>query len=354
MDNAIVCIRTGVVEAVAARDVSDALRIAVSTVGRPLADGPQIRSETKAGVQNAALRLVYMGSTPAQEIRGGSSKLVGLVIPDLQNDFYATIAQALSHCCDAEEYHLALSITDDNRDIEARRIRELVSARVAGIIIVPTASPRKETVVVLAGVPHVQLLRRIESLDADWFGMNDEECLLEGTQHLLELGHRRIAYVGGSQSLSTGAARLRGFRRALSAAGVGADEIMEILGPTTFEFGVAAARRALSAASPPTAIITASVQITTGLMDALGSGMGLVPERVSVVGFGDPPWSKWWNGGLTTLRMPVQELATSCGFGFLHRLRTRQGPDQPHTSICPATFVVRATTGPLEMPQRRE
>jgi hypothetical protein len=200
MDNAIVCIRTGVVEAVAARDVSDALRIAVSTVGRPLADGPQIRSETKAGVQNAALRLVYMGSTPAQEIRGGSSKLVGLVIPDLQNDFYATIAQALSHCCDAEEYHLALSITDDNRDIEARRIRELVSARVAGIIIVPTASPRKETVVVLAGVPHVQLLRRIESLDADWFGMNDEECLLEGTQHLLELGHRP-SRMSGARSL---------------------------------------------------------------------------------------------------------------------------------------------------------
>jgi DNA-binding LacI/PurR family transcriptional regulator len=338
---------------VTARDVAQALGIAVSTVGRALADDPRISAQTKARVQQASLRLGYVGSTPARVMRGGSSKLVGLLIPDLQNDFYATIAQALSRCCDAEGYHLALSIADDNRDVEARHVRELVSARVAGIVIVPTASPRKETVALLEGVPHVQLLRRCEPLDADWFGINDEECLFEGTRHLLELGHRQIAYIGGTTALPTGAARLRGFRRALSAAGVGADEVMEILGPTTFDFGVAAARRALSAAKPPTAIITAAVQITSGLMDALGSGLGLVPDRVSVVGFGDPPWSKWWNGGLTSLRMPVQELATSCGLWFLHRLRSKQASGEPHTSICPATLVVRATTAPPGSPQPR-
>jgi DNA-binding LacI/PurR family transcriptional regulator len=205
----------------------------------------------------------------------------------------------------------------------------------------------------LAGVPHVQLLRHVDALNASWFGINDEECLFEGTRHLLELGHRRIAYIGGLTNFPTGAARLRGFRRALSTAGVSADEAMELLGPTTFEFGVASADKALSSAAPPTAIITAAVQITTGLMDALGSEPDLVPGRISVVGFGDPPWSKWWHGGLTTLRMPVQELATSCGLWFLHKLRTKPVSGDPHMTICPATLVRRATTAPLLSVEQR-
>jgi LacI family transcriptional regulator len=332
---------------ITARHVAEALGIAVSTVGRALADDPRISAETKARVRQASSRLGYVGSTPARVMRGGSSNLVGLVVPDLQNDFYATIAQALSRCCDAEGYHLALSIADDDRDIEVRHVKELVSAKVAGIVIVPTATPRRETVAMLANVPHVQLLRRVDSLSSDWFGINDEDCLREGTRHLVGLGHKRIAYIGGREILPTSAARLRGFRRAHVTAGLEIDRSLELLGSTTFEFGVSATKQLLASPEPPTAIITGAVQITTGLMDTLGAELGLVPKRISVVGFGDPPWSKWWNGGMTSLRMPVQELATSCGLWFLHRLKSKDAPGDPHTSICPATLVVRATTAPL-------
>lgn len=327
-----------------AKDVANTLGISTSTVGRALADDPRISAATKARVRAAAARLGYVGSTPARVMRGGSSNLVGLVLPDLQNDFYATIAQALSRCCDTEGYHLALSITDDDRDNEARHVKALISVRVAGMVIVPTASPRKDTAAMLDGVPHVQLLRHVDALNADWFGINDEECLFEGTQHLLALGHRRIAYIGGSTNLPTGAARLRGFHTALAAAGVGVNEAIELLGPTTLEFGAASAKTLLSALPPPTAVITAAVQITTGLMDALGTETDLVPGRLSVVGFGDPPSSKWWHGGMTALRMPVQKLATSCGLWFLHKLRTEVAPADPHIAICPAALVVRATT----------
>ena len=200
--------------AVTAQGVAQHLGLSISTIGRALADDPRISPATKARVQAAAESLGYVANEAARMMRGGSSKLVGLMLPDIRNDFYATIAQALSACCDREGYRLALCITEDDRDLEARQVKDLVAARVAGIIVVPTASPRREALAMLCSVPRVQLLRNLPALSADWFGIDDEHCLQAGTRHLVDLGHRRIAYIGGEPALPTGVARMAGFRAA--------------------------------------------------------------------------------------------------------------------------------------------
>ena len=327
-----------------ARDVADRLNLSVSTIGRALADDPRISARTKARVQAAADSIGYVANSPARIMRGGSSKLVGLVLPDIRNDFYATIAQALSQCCDREGYRLALSITGDDRDNEARHVKELVGARVAGIIVVPTANPRRETLTMLSGLPRVQLLRNLPGLASDWFGIDDEQCLQTGTRHLLDLGHRRIAYIGGGLALPTGLARVRGFRQAFAQAGVDPSQAVEELGSTNAAFGGEAATRLLASAAPPTALITGSVLVTLGVLDVLRARNVAVPDQVSIVGFGDPPWFKWWGDGLTTLHMPVEELATACGLWFLNQLRNKKQSERPHASITPASLVVRGTT----------
>jgi DNA-binding LacI/PurR family transcriptional regulator len=329
---------------VTAQDVADRLGLSVSTIGRALADDPRISATTKARVRTAAESLGYVANAAAQIMRGGSSKLVGLVLPDIRNVFYATIAQALSACCNREGYHLALSVTDDDRELEARHVKELIGARVAGIIVVPTANPRRETLAMLSCLPRVQLLRNLPAMASDWFGIDDEQCIQAGTRHLLDLGHRRITYVGGKTSLPTGAARLRGFRAAFRAAGIDPALATEELGPTTMAFGFQATERLLESPRPPTGLITGSVQITQGMLEVLHARNVPIPGRVSVVGFGDPPWYKWWGKGLTTLHMPIEELATACGLWFLHRLRAKQESERPHTSITPASLVIRGTT----------
>ena len=334
-------------EVVTAQDVAAQLGLSMSTVGRALADDPRISAATKARVEAAADSLGYVANVAARIMRGGSSKLVGLVLPDIRNDFYATIAQALSGCCDREGYRLALSVTDDDRDAEARHVKELVGARVAGIIVVPTANPRRETLTMLRGVPRVQLLRNLPALASDCFGIDDEACIQAGTRHLLELGHRRVAYIGADATLPTGAARLRGFRAAFRDAAVDSAASIEELGPGTVAFGVQATERLLDAGAPPTALITGSVQVTLGVLEVLHGRNVAVPGRLSLVGFGDPPWFKWWGNGLTTLHMPIQELATSCGLWFLNKLRNPQDSERPHVSITPASLVVRGSTAPL-------
>lgn len=328
---------------VTARQVAEKSGFAISTVGRALANDPRISARTKAKIRIVADRLGYVENTPARIMRGGSSKLVGLMLPDVRNDFYAMIAEALSHCCDAEGYQLALSIADE-REAEARHLKELISARVAGIVIVPTSAPKRETLALLRKVQHVELLRRIASSTSTWFGIDDEDCLRAGTAHLIGLGHSRIAYVGGPTDLSTGAARLKGFRRAFTEAGVGRTHAIEELGAPTKEFGEAAIRKLMAQSERPTAVISGSVQVTQAMLDSLHQLDISVPDDLSIVGFGDAPGFDWWGPGLTTLRMPIQDLATTCGLWFIRRLKEGTENAQRYTSVVPAQLIVRGST----------
>lgn len=338
---------------VTARQVAEESGYSISTVGRALEDDARISAETKARIRRAAAKLGYVENIPARIVRGGSSKLIGLMLPDIRNDFYATIAEALSECCDREGYQVVFSIAND-RDTECRHLKELAGARVAGIVIVPTRSPRRETLALLRRVKHIQLLRKLPSCLSAWFGIDDEECLRTATKHLLDLGHRRIAYIGGPTGLSTGEARIKGFRRAFLDADANPVDAIEELGPTTVEFGNEVVSRLLHSSKAPTALITASIQITQEVLDSLYRMRVSVPDELSVVGFGDAPGFQWWGPGLTTLRMPIQELATTCGLWFLHHLINGAPGDQPHSSVVPAHLVVRGSTAPVGRATRRK
>jgi LacI family transcriptional regulator len=334
---------------VTAREIAEALGVSISTVGRALADDPRISSETKSKVKKAADKAGYVGNMPAQMMRGGSSNLIGLIVPDIRNDFYAAIAQALSATCGQEGKRLVLAITGDDRDAEARNIRELAGARAAGVIIVPTAAPRRESIRMLQALPHVQLLRNIAALGSAWFGINDEQALRAAAAHLLDLGHRRIAYVGGHETLSTGASRVAGFRNAYEQLRVNPRGAIECLGAPTQEFGAGAIAQLMRRPKPPTAIVSGSVHITLGLIEAVERLRIDVPDSVSMIGFGDPQWFSWWRGGLTTVRPPIQELATACGLWLLQRLKSRDAVKalDEQSAMTNSTLVLRETVRPI-------
>ncbi|MAL77886.1 MAG: LacI family transcriptional regulator [Sneathiella sp.] len=333
---------------VTARDVAEIANVSVSTVGRALADDPRISARTKSRVKEVASRLGYVGNLPARQMRGAKSNLIGLMLPDIRNHFYATIAEALSDCCSTNGYQLALSIANDP-ETEARHVTELISARAAGIVIVSTAQPKRETRDLLNNFPHVQLLRRIDNYNSAWFGINDEECLCEGTKHLLELGHRRIAYIGGSRELSTGSARRTGFRRAFQEMGIDRSEAIEIFGPPSYtQYGANAIQELLNRPNPPTAIITGTIRVTQAILETLHQMKISVPDDLSFVGFGDAPEFKWWGPGLTTLCMPIEDLATTCGLWFLHHIDSGKHTNQQHSSVAKATLTIRGSTAALD------
>jgi LacI family repressor for deo operon, udp, cdd, tsx, nupC, and nupG len=330
------------------KNIAERLDISVSTVGRALADHPRIGRETKERVRATAEELGYVVNRAARIMRGGSSHLIGLLVPDIQSTFYSMAAQKLSNCFESEGFHLALSLTGDNHDVEMQQVRELFSARVAGIVTVLSAAPRRETLALLKMVPHVQLLRRIPAL-GDWFGMDEERAIHDATTYLLELGHRRIGFVG-DLIFSTGISRYEGFCRALSDFNLKVDEALVELGPPNVRFGAEAVSRLIARRPPPTAIITTSVQITLGAAEQVMAMNIDIPRSLSVIGYGDGPWQQWWGPGLTTLRLPVEDLATGCGLWLLHSMRTGRSTSSkdPHVAISPSLLVKRGSTAPPE------
>ena len=334
---------------ITASEVAKKVGVSVSTIGRAIADDPRISAETKARVRLAAEQLGYVGNNPARIMRGGSSNLIGLMIPDVANDFYAAIAQTMSACFDREGYRLVLSLTHDDRDVEARQIREILGARSAGLILVPTANPRRESRAMLSSVPHVQFLRHIASLGGSSFLIDDEAAIRGATLRLIRQGHRRIAYIGGQMGLSTGAARAAGFRAAMAEAGYPADAAFERLGPPTSAFGASEAATLLSSAKPPTALLTGSVHITEGVVETMERLKVNIPRDLSLLGFGGAPWFKWWRGGLSAVCPPVEDLATGCALWFLNNLRKKQeNTAADHESIVNCSLVERATTAHLQ------
>ena len=329
---------------VTARQVAELAGVSISTVGRALADDSRISSETRARVKSAAERCGYLGNMPARIMRGSLSNLVGLVLPDVRNDFYASMAQAMTETCDSQGHQIVLSITGDDGGVEARSVRELASGRVAGVIIVPSPAPRRETIEIVQRMLCVQLLRHVPKLGNEWFGIDDEASLFDATTHLIRLGHRRIAYVGGQELLSTGASRVRGFRAALHEGGVDLSEVSEFLGPTSAEFGESVIRRLESVTAAPTAVISGSVHITLGIIAAIEKEQISVPDDLSVIGFGDPEWFAWWRGGLTTTRPPTRDLARSCGQWFMRRLADGDGVrDGGYSAVVKSKLIIRAT-----------
>ncbi|MES2482647.1 MAG: LacI family DNA-binding transcriptional regulator [Pseudomonadota bacterium] len=329
------------------KDIALRLQVSASTVGRALSNDPRISEKTKEQVRKVAGELGYVANRAARMMRGASSNLVGLVVPDIRNSFYSTIAHALSKCLEQEGLQLMLSESDDDRQIELQHVRALIGVDVTGVILVPSPRTHPDTVRLLQDVPHIQLLRKSEALSPQWFGIDDAKALFDATQHLIQLGHRRIGYIGGAIDRPTGAARLQGFRQALTSTSPKAVGLEEVAAPADPKFGSLAVRKLLAAPHPPTALIMGTVQHTNSALNELYEMGVQVPQDLSVVGFGNEPGYKWWGPGLTTIGLPVSELATACGLWFIHQHKQKLAAWPDYNSTSPASLIVRGSTASI-------
>jgi len=327
------------------KDLADMLGVSVSTIGRSLADRPEISDGMKARVRDLAEQHGYVAHSAARAMRTGHSSLVGLIVPDVRNDFYGSAAMALAKCCEEQGFQLVLAATQDDPESELRQVRGLIEARAAGVVIAPSPSPNRETLALLARATTVELIRETKGGGNAWFGIDDRRGIEAAAGHLLALGHRRIAYVGGHEGLSTGRERLAGFRAAFGAAGMTVADDLLCLGAPDAPFAEASVADLWSRRGRPTALVAAGAELTVGALEAIGRLGIKVPYDLSVVGFGDAPWFRWWGPGLTTMALPTYELAYACG-GFLLRQIQRKGAagSPPVRAMHSPTLTIRGST----------
>ncbi|MBU8539409.1 LacI family DNA-binding transcriptional regulator [Falsiroseomonas tokyonensis] len=331
------------------KDLAGIVGVSHSTVARALNDHPAITPAVKARVRAAAEAHGYIANAAARALRVQSGALVGFVVPDIEENDMAAMAKAIAECVNATGRQLVVACSGDAPERELAHVRALVGARAAALVLMPSENPLPETLALLGRLPTVQLVRRVAALAAEAFVFDDEAGIQEATAHLLALGHRRIGYVGGSETVSTGAARLAGYRRALREAGLAEDPALV---STVAPHGPAAAGafRLLFEAARPSAIVLGGPRITLGAAEAVAELRLNVPGELSLVGFGDRAWMRWWGPGLSTVALPARELAQACGSHLVDLLRAvpRQGEaeGQAHAGALAPGLMLRGSTAP--------
>lgn len=322
------------------RDIARQLGLSHATVSRALADHPHVNDRTKSRVRAAADRMHYIPNASARAMRGSPSPLIGLVIPDVQNDFYATVAKIVADTLAARSYRMVLAVTEDDPEREARDLRALAEARVAGVIVTLTAAPRPATLALLKNLQTVQLIRTHRRLSSDAVGLDDRAGIRMATEHLLSLGHRRIAYIGGLADLSTGEQRLAGFMDAYRDGGVRPRPELIKLGAPRPEFARDAGAALMALKNSPTGLVLGSSELTLGTLQCLQTAGMRCPHDVSIVGYGDPPWFALAQRGITTVRLPAKEVALTAASLLLQRLNAARGADAETDIACASSRFV--------------
>ena len=330
-------------------NIADVARLAgvhASTVSRAL--DPAARHRISAAVAErvaaAAEQLGYRPSALAAGLRSGRSHTVGVLVPDLTNPVFPPIVQAIEAALAGAGYVTLLASTEADPAKEALLIRRMAAQGADGIILASAASgsPAPEAAARL-GLPLVLVNRRLPGTDLPAVVSEDAAGIRLAVQHLLDLGHRRIAHLAGPSGVATAADRLRGLRDALRAAGLAPVAVRRARAYT--RAAGAEAMRALLEAGPPgfTAIVAANDLLALGAYDALREAGLPVPAAMSVTGFNDMPMADVVDPPLTTVRIQHAGMGRAAAEAMLSRLR---GEAPQGLARLPASLVCRGSTAP--------
>jgi DNA-binding LacI/PurR family transcriptional regulator len=292
-------------------DVARAAGVSASTVSRVLTRPELVNAETRTRVQQTIAQTGFRPSRVARRLRAsrGPTSLVGLVIPDIQNPFFADVARGVEDVAQAHGYVTVLANSDEDAEKERRYLDVMRAESVDGIILPPVSGGEDAAARLAdAGIPLVYVDRRPRRIMGDTVVIDSERGARDATEHLLRLGHRRIGFVGGRPQLSTSRERLEGYRHALQDAAVPFDAALVAEGDSRQASGERCTRALLAGGRPPTALLVSNNMMTLGALVAIHDLGRRIPDDVALVGYDDMPWALAANPPLTVVRQPAQAM----------------------------------------------
>ena len=328
------------------RDIAQRAGVAVMTVSKALRDEPDVSAQTKTRVKLLAQQMGYFPDSTAQGLRTRRTKLFGLVVSSMTNPIYSRVVLAIEEGAYALGYDVLLAHTLNIPEREEACIRRLISRRAEGLFISPVYRMATE-----ARIYQELLARRIPTVllghpapFCNQFVNIEADDLLAGyavTQHLLKLGHRRIAFLAGPPATPWTQERLEGYRRALREAGIEVDDTLVFQAGRTIEDGAKAALQMISESSNATAVQAVNDVVAVGCAETLLSHGLRIPQDISVAGFGNILLGAHFRVPLTTTRQPKFRLGSAAVNAMQELLHGRRS----ESKRLPAEIIVRASTG---------
>jgi LacI family transcriptional regulator len=329
------------------KDIALRAGVSVMTVSKVMRDAEDISASTKARIRSLAEQMGYMPNTVAQGLRTSTTRLFGLVISAATNPVYARVMMAIEERAHEMGYDLIIAHSLNMPEREATVIKRLLSRQIDGLFLVPVyrLDPaaaiyedlfKRQLPTVLLGhkAPFCQKFANVET--------DDVSASYTMTRHLLDLGHRRIAFLTGHAVSPAAQERLEGYRRALRDAQIELDDKLVFNAGSTIEEGEKAALQLLNEAPKATAIQAVNDLVAIGAANILLNQGMRIPQEMSVVGFGNVLTSEHFRVPLTTIRQPKLRLGTAAMDSMIRLMRN----EPAMTKRLPAEIVVRASSGP--------
>jgi DNA-binding LacI/PurR family transcriptional regulator len=331
-------------------DVAKHAGVSIATVSRVLNGGGGVGDETRKRVEAAMAALDYQPNPAARSLRSNRSRIIGLLVSDIQNPFFAGLIRGVEDEALRHEYSLILCNTNESPQREQQYLDVLYTERVAGVIVVPTREQLGEDTLKRfreRGVPVVAVDRRVKDRDVDAVLTDNLRGSYEGVAHLIANGYRRIGVITGPLSVTTGRDRLEGYRQALREAGIALDPALERSGPFTVASGRESAAQLLDLTPAPDAIFATNNLLTLGTLHAVHDRNLSVPGDVALVGYDDIQWAELGTVSLTTIKQPVYELGSTAALRLFHRMNNPTAQSR-HEIILAPTLLVRGSSAPRD------
>ncbi len=327
------------------KDVAKRAGVSAMTVSRVLNDTSKVRTATRQKVERAIKELGYLPSGAAKTLRSKRSQTLALLVPDLANAFWTSLARGIEDAAREGGYSVLLCNTDEDTARQLHYLEVVISQQVDGVIVAPCDSDaRNMDALRRREIPTVLVDRRITGWEVDTVIGDSISGARALTQHLINLGHRRIAMISGPVNTSTAADRVIGYQLALAEADIPYDDRLVRHGEYRSIAGERLAYELLDEGLAPTAVFAANNAIMIGALNALERRSLRVPQDVALVCFGDLPNASRFFPFLTIAELPSYEMGVNAAQLLLSRLEAGV-TFEPRRVILPARLTIRRSCG---------
>lgn len=327
-------------------DIARQAGVSKSTVSLVLQGSDLIRPETVGKVRKAIDEVGYVYNRGAANLRKARSNVIGMVINDLTNPFFAELAVGIERVFQGAGIIPFIANTAENPVRQEEVLKSLMEQGVAGLIVSPARGTASDAFrrIEAAGVPIVFAMRRLPESRVPAIAPDNHRGALLATQHLIRKGHRKLAFLGGFSDMVVHQERLGGFREACLAAGIDAGDIVSVQGDTDRKGGMACLDTVLSMQEPPTAALCFNDAVAFGVMLALRK-RGLEPGAdFAVVGFDDVVEAQHYVPALTSVTVDTAGLGERAAHVMLKMIQS--GTTRAEDHIGAVNLVVRESCGP--------
>ncbi|GEL10774.1 LacI family transcriptional regulator [Flavobacterium glycines] len=328
--------------------VAEHSKVSIATVSRVINNDPKVSKATMLKVQASIAALEYKPNRVAQRLRSTSkkTKLLGLVIPDIQNPFFVDVVRGVEDYAYQNNFAVMIGNFGQDEKKEKLYLDILQSENIDGLIVAPIHGKDKGVEnLVKKNIPVVCIDRGLTDVDVDVVKVNNEQGAFSAISHLLSIGHKRIAFISGNFKIPTYIERLSGYKKALSEYGVAFDESLVFARDTDYKSGFEIANKILELDNRPTAIFSGNNLLTLGALEAIHAKSIKIPEDISIVGFDDMPWSISLNPPLSAVRQPGFDMGRKAAEMLYERI---VNPTREKENVILKTeLMLRKSTAPI-------